>query len=146
MLIRLGEFDARSFAELFDGVRALPLEEFIGKADAFPVKGYAIHSALHSVPDCQKIIKKAAVERLREKYGVSWFEETGPVHQIQFSIMKDHAVIMLDTSGAGCTSAATVKMQMKLRFVNHLLRECWTSRLSKRTPSCMTRSAAPVQS
>ena len=101
VLIRLGEFDARSFTELFDGVRALPLEEFIGKADAFPVKGYAIHSALHSVPDCQKIIKKAAVERLREKYGVSWFEETGPVHQIQFSIMKDHAVIMLDTSGAG---------------------------------------------
>ena len=101
VLIRLGEFDAHSFAELFDGVRALPLEEFVGKSDAFPVKGYAIHSALHSVPDCQKIIKKAAVERLREKYGVSWFEETGPVHQIQFSIMKDHAVIMLDTSGAG---------------------------------------------
>src|SRR5699024_7068545 len=101
VLIRLGEFDAHSFTELFDGVRALPLEEFVGKSDAFPVKGYAIHSALHSVPDCQKIIKKAAVERLREKYGVSWFEETGPVHQIQFSIMKDHAVIMLDTSGTG---------------------------------------------
>ena len=101
VLIKLGEFDARSFTELFDGVRALPLEQFIGKKDAFPVKGYALHSALHSVPDCQKIIKKAAVERLHEKYGVSWFEETGPVHQLQFSILRDRAVIMLDTSGAG---------------------------------------------
>lgn len=101
VLIKLGEFDARSFTELFDGVRALPFEAFIGKQDAFPVKGYALHSALHSVPDCQKIIKKAAVERLREKYGLSWFEETGPVHQIQFSILRDRATIMLDTSGAG---------------------------------------------
>ncbi len=101
VLIKLGEFDAGSFTALFDGVRALPFEEFIGRQDAFPVKGYAIHSALHSIPDCQKIIKKAAVERLKEKYGISWFEETGPVHQIQFSILKDHAVIMLDTSGAG---------------------------------------------
>lgn len=101
VLIKLGEFDARSFTELFDNVRALPLEQFIGKKDAFPVKGYALHSALHSVPDCQKIIKKAAVERLHEKYGVGWFEETGPVHQLQFSILKDRATIMLDTSGAG---------------------------------------------
>lgn len=101
VLIKLGEFEARSFTELFDNVKALPLEQFIGKKDAFPVKGYALHSTLHSVPDCQKIIKKAAVERLHEKYGVSWFEETGPVHQLQFSILKDHATIMLDTSGAG---------------------------------------------
>ena len=101
VLIKLGEFSARSFTELFDNVKALPLEQFIGKKDAFPVKGYALHSTLHSVPDCQKIIKKAAVERLHEKYGVSWFEETGPVHQLQFSILKDHATIMLDTSGAG---------------------------------------------
>lgn len=101
VLIKLSEFDARSFTELFDHVRALPLEQFIGRTDAFPVKGYALHSTLHSVPDCQKIIKKAAVERLREKYGVSWFEETGPVHQLQFSILKDRAILMLDTSGAG---------------------------------------------
>jgi putative N6-adenine-specific DNA methylase len=101
VLIKLGEFDARSFTELFDNVRALPLEQFIGKQDAFPVKGYSLHSTLHSVPDCQKIIKKAAVERLHEKYGVSWFEETGPVHQLQFSILKDRATILLDSSGAG---------------------------------------------
>lgn len=101
VLIKLGEFDAHTFTELFDGVRALPFEEFIGRQDAFPVKGYSIHSVLHSIPDCQKIIKKAAVERLKETYGINWFEETGPVHQIQFSILKDRATILLDTSGAG---------------------------------------------
>jgi putative N6-adenine-specific DNA methylase len=101
VLIKLGEFPASTFEQLFEGVRALPLEHFIGKHDAFPVKGHALRSALHSIPDCQSIIKKAAVERLKEHYGVGWFEETGPVHQIQFSILKDQAAIYLDTSGAG---------------------------------------------
>ncbi len=101
VLIKLGEFEAKTFDQLFEGVKKLPLEEWIGRRDAFPVKGHSLHSVLHSVPDCQRIIKKAAVERLKGKYGVSWFEETGPVHQLQFSILKDRATIMLDTSGAG---------------------------------------------
>ena len=101
VLILLGEFEARSFAELFDRTRELPFEDFIGRQDAFPVKGHSNKSKLHSVPDCQSIIKKAAVERLREKYGVGWFEETGPVHQIQFQILKDRVSVFLDTSGPG---------------------------------------------
>lgn len=101
MLIVLDRFKAVTFEELFQGVKALPWSEFIGSRDTFPVKGYSINSALHSVPDCQKIIKKAVVESLKEDYNTSWFEETGPVHQIQFSIMKDEAVIMLDTTGRG---------------------------------------------
>ena len=99
--ILLGEFEARTFTELFDGVKKLPLEEFIGRQDAFPVKGPSVHSALYSIPDCQKIIKKAAVDRLGEVYGVSWFEETGPVHQLQFTILRDRVSLMLDTSGPG---------------------------------------------
>lgn len=101
LFVKLGEFPARSFEELFQGVRGLPLEEWIGRQDAFPVKGHSVRSVLHSVPDCQKIIKKAAVERLKEKYGVSWFEEMGPVHQLRFTILKDRAAIFLDTSGDG---------------------------------------------
>lgn len=101
VLIVLREFRAASFEELFQGVKALPLEEYIGKSDAFPVKGYSLNSTLHSVPDCQSIIKKAAVERLKAKYGVNWFEETGSVHQIQFSIYKDIVSVSLDTSGSG---------------------------------------------
>ena len=101
VLIELGSFEAKSFEELFQGVKALPLERFIGRLDAFPVKGHALKSALHSIPDCQSIIKKAAVERLKSVYGISRFEETGAVVQIQFNILKDIATIYLDTTGQG---------------------------------------------
>jgi len=101
VLIVLGEFRATSFEELFQGVKAIPLENFVGKLDAFPVKGYSLNSQLHSVPDCQSIIKKACVERLKSKYGIEWFEESESLYQIQFSIHKDEVTIFLDTSGAG---------------------------------------------
>ena len=101
ILIVVDRFTAVTFEELFQGVKALPWSEFMGSADEFPVKGFCINSALHSVPDCQKIIKKAIVESLKEDYHISWFEETGPVHQVQFSIMKDEVTVMLDTSGRG---------------------------------------------
>ena len=101
ILIVLDTFKAVTFEELFQGVKTLPWSEFIGSMDTFPVKGFSINSALHSVPDCQKIIKKAVVESLKEDYGITWFEESGPVHQIQFSIMKDEVTIMLDTTGRG---------------------------------------------
>ena len=58
VLIELGSFEARSFEELFQGVKALPWEQWIGKEDAFPVKGRSLNSKLASVPDCQSIIKK----------------------------------------------------------------------------------------
>lgn len=101
VLIVLGEFKAKSFEELFTGVKSIPLEDYVGKNDAFPVKGYSLNSALHSVPDCQSIIKKACVERLKSKYNINWFEETGALYQLQFSILKDNVTICLDTSGAG---------------------------------------------
>lgn len=62
VLIELAEFKAVTFEELFQEVKAAELERFIGRDDAFPVKGYSLNSTLHSVPDCQSIIKKAAVE------------------------------------------------------------------------------------
>lgn len=99
--ILAGEFDAQSFDELFEGTKALPWENFIPRDGAFPVKGHSLNSKLFSVPDCQAIIKKAAVERLKSKYGISWFEETGPKFQISFMIMKDRVSLYLDTSGAG---------------------------------------------
>ncbi len=97
--IKVGSFEARSFSELFDGAASLEWERFIGREDAFPVKGHAIKSTLFSVPDCQSIVKKAIVKRLGEKYGVSWFDETGIKYQIEFFIFKDVATLMIDTSG-----------------------------------------------
>ena len=99
--ILLAEFEARSFEELFENVKKIEWEKFIGISDAFPVKGRCLNSKLMSIPDCQKIIKKAVVSRLSERYMLSWFEETGPVHQIQFLILNDKVSVMLDTSGAG---------------------------------------------
>ena len=101
VLIELIEFRATTFEELFQGVKATELERYIGPEDAFPVKGYSLNSALHSVPDCQSIIKKAAVERLKSKYSINWFDETGPTVQIKFSILKDVVSLYLDTSGVG---------------------------------------------
>ena len=101
VLIQVGAFPARSFEELFQGVKALPWERWIGRQDQFPVKGRSLNSKLSSVPDCQSIIKKAIVERLKQHYHVSWFEETGILYQVQFLLMKDQVSIMIDTSGAG---------------------------------------------
>ncbi len=99
--ILIGSFEAHTFDELFEKTKALPWEMWIEKDDAFPVKGYSLKSDLFSVSDCQAIIKKAVVERLKSKFGISWFDETGPVHQIQFSLMNNKASLLLDTSGAG---------------------------------------------
>ena len=99
--ILLAEFEAKTFDQLFEGVKAIEWENYIGMSDAFPVKGRCLSSSLMSVPDCQKIVKKAVVSRLSERYLLSWFEETGPVHQIQFLIIKDRVSVLLVTSGAG---------------------------------------------
>ena len=100
VLLRLGGFEARTFDQLFEGVRALPLADLIPKDGQFPVKGYSLDSALHSVPDCQKIIKKAAATALGRAYRTDWLPETGALYQMQFSLVKDYAEIYLDTTGA----------------------------------------------
>lgn len=101
VLIVLGSFTAADFDTLFEGVKALPWENFIPKNGAFPVKGHSLNSALHSIPACQSIVKKAAAARLGGAYGLETLPEDGPLFQIQFSIMKDRATLMLDTSGQG---------------------------------------------
>ena len=101
ILINVGTFTATTFTELFDGVKALEWEKYIGRDDAFPVNGWSINSKLFSIPDCQSIIKKAVVERLKLKYHISYFAETGPEYKIRFSIMKDRVTMMIDTSGDG---------------------------------------------
>ena len=99
LYLLLGEFTADSFEALFEGTRRLPFEEFIGKNDRFPVTGHAIKSRLHSIPDCQSIVKKAIVERLKAKYGVSWFSEEGATYAVEFFILNDRAALMIDLSG-----------------------------------------------
>ena len=101
VLLVLASFQATTFEELFQGVLNAPLEEFIPKDGAFPVKGHCLNSQLMSVPDCQAIVKKAASKRLGRKYGVEWLPESGVKYQLQFSIMHDQVNLYLDTSGVG---------------------------------------------
>ena len=99
VFIKLGGFRAESFDELFEGTYALNWPDFIGKCDAFPVKGHSIKSKLHSIPDCQAIVKRAVVKKMSERYGIMHFPEDGVKYQIEFFILNDEASLMIDTSG-----------------------------------------------
>lgn len=98
--LKMGEFPAADFTQLFDGTEALPWENWIGREDGFPVKGDALRSQLFSVPDCQRIVKKAVARRLERAYGQRWFAETGVKYQIVFFLFRNVATLMIDTSGA----------------------------------------------
>ncbi len=101
IMLQLGSFPATTFEQLFDHTYALPWEDFIPADGVFPVQGYSLNSTLHSVPSCQAIVKKAVAKRLGEKYGMETLPETGALYQVRFSLMKNTATLMLDTSGPG---------------------------------------------
>lgn len=97
--ILIGEFPAATFDQLFEGVRALPLESVIDRLGAFPVKGHSTRSKLTSIPDCQRIIKKAAAVRLGSVYGCETMPETGAKYQLSFHILNDRCSLYIDTTG-----------------------------------------------
>ncbi len=101
VLILLATAAVTTFDELFDAVSAVPWEEFIPADGAFPVKGSSLSSQLSSVPACQSIVKKAVVERLKRGHKTALLPETGALYKVRFSIRKNVAEIMLDTSGDG---------------------------------------------
>lgn len=100
ILIRVGEFHAQTFDELFEGIKALPWERYIPEDGRFWVKKAAsVKSKLFSPSDIQSIVKKAIVERLKGKYGISWFKEDGADYPIRIFIHKDTVLACLDSSG-----------------------------------------------
>lgn len=101
VLLNVGTFPAPDFEALFQGVSRVPWEDFIPKEGEFPVKGWSLNSALHSVPACQSIVKKAAATRLGRVYGCQTLPETGERYQIRFAIIHDVASLYLDTTGEG---------------------------------------------
>ena len=102
ILINVGEFTAVSFEELFEGVKALPWENWIPQNGEFPVTAKSVRSALFSLSDCQAITKKAIVERLKSKYEqVTWFLEDGAKYKVEVGMLNDVATLTIDTSGIG---------------------------------------------
>ena len=100
ILIKVGQFKAETFTELFDNTKALEWENYIPKNGKFWVtKANSVNSKLFSSSDIQSIVKKAIVERLKLKYRINWFKEDGESYPIRVTIMKDIVTIALDTSG-----------------------------------------------
>lgn len=101
VLLLLAQGRAESFEALFQLVLTAPLADYIPKDGQFPVKGHCLNSRLHSVPDCQAIVKRAAAKCLGQRYGLQWLPETGSLYALQFSLMNDQFCLFLDTSGQG---------------------------------------------
>lgn len=100
VLLQAGRFHAETFDELFEGIKALPWEEFIPEDGRFWVtKASSIKSRLFSPSDIQSIAKKAMVERMKQHYGREWFEETGASYPVRIFLMKDEVMVTIDTSG-----------------------------------------------
>lgn len=99
VLIKMNEFEATTFDELFEGTKAIAWEEWIPANGEFPVEGRSHHSQLSSVPACQSIVKKAVVEKLKQSYKTEWFPENGARYVIEVSLLKNIAMITLDTTG-----------------------------------------------
>jgi putative N6-adenine-specific DNA methylase len=101
VLAKIGEFEVRDFGELFDRTAALDWAAWLPRTARFPVRGKSTRSRLHSVPDCQSIVKKAIVEKLKQTYRASWFEESGSTFSVEVSIVRDRAILAIDTTGPG---------------------------------------------
>ena len=101
ILIKAAEFKAVTFEELFQGVKAIPWGDYLPEDAEMHVIGRSVRSGLYSVPDCQSITKKAIIEKMKEKYKRSFFDETGPKYRIEVAILKDIVSITVDTTGAG---------------------------------------------
>ncbi|EJL28839.1 class I SAM-dependent RNA methyltransferase [Brevibacillus sp. BC25] len=99
--LKIGEFKATTFDELFEKTKALPWADWITEDGTFPVEGKSVKSTLFSVSDCQAIVKKAVVESLKKTYKREWFDEQGPLYKIEVALLKDVATLTIDTSGPG---------------------------------------------
>ena len=114
VLLQVGRFKAESFDELFEKTKALPWEDYIPADGKFWVtKATSVKSRLFSPSDIQSIVKKAMVERLRQRYGVSWFPEDGAAYPIRITFLKDEAVVGIDTSGVSLHKRGYRKLASK---------------------------------
>lgn len=101
LLVKIGSFPAYDFGELFEGVKQLPWHEWLPVDAKFPVAGKCVRSQLHNEPSLQSMTKKAIVESLKQTYQRHWFQESGTEYQIDVSVLKDEALLAIDTTGPG---------------------------------------------
>ncbi len=121
ILIKIGSFHAETFEELFQGTKSLPWEEYIPKDGKFWVaKAGSVKSKLFSPSDIQSVMKKAMVERLKDAYGIHWFEEDGEDFPIRVFLMKDEVTVGLDTTGDSLHKRGYRKLAAKAPIAENL--------------------------
>lgn len=121
ILIKVGQFKAVTYDELFEATKALPWEEFISVDGRFNVvKAASIKSQLFSPSDIQSIMKKAMVERLKSVYNVSWFSEDGEDYPVRVTLMKDVVTVGLDTTGVSLHKRGYRKLVSKAPIAENL--------------------------
>ncbi|MBQ7919205.1 MAG: class I SAM-dependent RNA methyltransferase [Lachnospiraceae bacterium] len=121
ILIKIGRFHAETYEELFQGTKALPWEEYIPKDGKFWVaKAGSVKSKLFSPSDIQSIMKKAMVERLKEKYHIEWFKEDGESFPVRVFLMKDEVTVGLDTTGESLHKRGYRKLTSKAPIAENL--------------------------
>ena len=121
ILIKVGSFHAENYEELFQGTKALALEEFIPKDGKFWVtKAASVKSKLFSPSDIQSVMKKAMVEHLKEVYKVNWFQEDGAPFPFRVFLMKDEVTVALDTTGESLHKRGYRKLTAKAPIAENL--------------------------
>ena len=121
ILIKVGAFHAETFDDLFEGTKALPWEEYIPADGKFWVaKAASVKSKLFSPSDIQSIMKKAMVERLKQKYKISWFKEEGDSFPIRVFLLKDEVTVGLDTTGDSLHKRGYRKLTAKAPIAENL--------------------------
>ena len=121
VMIKIGSFHAETFEELFQGTKRLPWEEYIPADGKFWVtKASSIKSKLFSPSDIQSIMKKAMVERMKEKYHKEWFDETGESFPIRVFLLKDEVTVALDTTGDSLHKRGYRKLTAKAPIAENL--------------------------
>ena len=121
VLIKVGSFHAESFEDLYQGVKALPWEEFIPERGKFWVKkASSVKSKLFSPSDIQSIVKKAIVERMKQSYHTDWFKEDAEEYPIRVFLMKDEVTVALDTTGDSLHKRGYRKLESKAPIAENL--------------------------
>ena len=121
ILIKIGSFPATTFEELFQGTKNLPWEDYIPRDGKFWVaKAASVKSKLFSPSDIQSIMKKAMVERLKNVYHISWFEENGASFPVRVFLMKDMVTVGLDTTGESLHKRGYRKLKAKAPIAENL--------------------------
>ncbi len=121
ILIKIGSFQAVTYEELFEKTKAIPWEEYLPEDARFWVaKAASVKSRLFSPSDIQSIMKKAIVERMKQKYRTNWFEETGESFPLRVFLMKDEVTIGLDTTGESLHKRGYRKLTAKAPIAENL--------------------------